>query len=121
MSGRDDLIARIRAASRPLPKPVTVEGIGECFVRVMTPYDSEIARQAIARHAAKQDGRDTGRFLATILCDAEGAAMFDADSDDDTLMLSQLPGDAAAAIFKAHREANGIVTTAEEAQALGKA
>lgn len=121
MSARDELIARIRQASAPRPVRATVKPLGEVFVRVMTPYDSETARLALEKHAGKTDGLQTGRLLAQILCDEAGAPIFDADDDAQAEVLARLPNEAAEAVFKLHRKANGLVQTKEEAEALGKA
>lgn len=127
MSVRDDLKAAIAAASAPRPRAVTIEGLGAVFVRVMTPYDSEMARSALeaagktADGADKADGCQIGRLLATVLCDDAGAPLYDVANHDDVLLLSKLPAPVNKAVFKAHRDANGIIETKEEGEALGKA
>jgi hypothetical protein len=126
MSTRDELRALIAAASAPPPAAVTVEGLGRVWVRVMTPFDSEASRRALDAHGKQadgtplEDGCHIGRLLATVLCDETGAPLYEVGNADDVLMLSKLPGAVNQAIFAAHRRANGI-TTAEEAEALGKA
>lgn len=119
-ASRQDLQALIAAASGPAPQAVDVPGLGRVYVRVMTAYDSDIARKALEA-ARADDGCEIGRLLATVLCDAGGAPLYDVASADDVLMLSRLPGAVNEAVFKAHRAANGVVTSDAEAEALGKA
>lgn len=119
---REQLIEAVRLAAQPRVERVDeVPGLGTCFVRVMTPYDSDRARAALARHASKEDGCQMGRLLATVLCDAEGAALFDIDADADVYLLAHLRPEATRVIFAAHRKANGVAETQEGAEDLGNA
>jgi hypothetical protein len=119
-ASRQDLQALIAAASGPAPQAVDVPGLGRVYVRVMTAYDSDIARKALEA-ARADDGCEIGRLLATVLCDAGGAPLYDIANAADVMMLSRLPGAVNEAVFKAHRAANGVVTSDAEAEALGKA
>lgn len=116
---RDAILAAIKAASAPPPKSETISGLGEVFVRVMTPYDSDLARAKLAKHDGAEDGCRIGRLLATILCDETGEPLYDVDNLDDVRMLSRLHRDVSDAVFKAHRAANGVVETKQEATDLG--
>ena len=102
MTTRDQLIKSILAKSNP--KPVPVEGFG--FVKVMTAYDADQMRKK-TESLKKDDGCETGRLLACLLCDAEGVLLFDAADADSVLKLSKLPQDVAMACIEASRKANG--------------
>jgi hypothetical protein len=119
-AGREALQALIAAASGPRPHSVDVSGLGRVYVRVMTAFDSDVSRKALEA-ARADDGCEIGRLLATVLCDADGVPLYDIGNASDVLMLSRLPGAVNEAVFKAHREANGVVASNAEAEALGKA
>lgn len=102
MTTREELIASILAKSNP--KPVPVEGFG--FVRVMTAYDADQLRKK-TEALKKDDGCDTGRLLACLLCDETGALLFDAADAEAVLSLSKLPQDVALSCMEASRKANG--------------
>lgn len=99
---RDELIASIIARSGP--KPRAVEGLG--FVRVMTAYDADQLRRKTDANK-KDDGCDTGRLLACLLCDEDGSLLFDVGNAEDVLMLSKLPQDEQVAYIEASRKSNG--------------
>lgn len=104
---RDALRAALAALSNPAP--VQVEVRGQTFwVRVLTAHDADLMRQAAERHKDSKDGCDSGRSLAYLLCDADGATIFDADSADDVLMLSRLHPEVRESLFEAANKANGI-------------
>lgn len=99
---RDELIASILAKSGP--KPIPVEGLG--FVRVMTAYDADQLRKKTEANK-KDDGCDTGRLLACLLCDEDGGLLFDVADAEAVLMLSKLPQDLQVACIDASRKSNG--------------
>lgn len=101
---REDLIARIKAASNPKPASVEVPGLGAVFVRVMTAFDADGMRKKLET-LPKDDGCQIGRMLATVLCDQTGSPLFNLDDAEAVLMLSKLPQDTAAAVLRAANEA----------------
>ena len=104
---RDELRAALAALSSP--PPAKVESRGQTFyVRVLTAHDASLMQQAAERHKDARDGCDSGRSLAYLLCDADGATIFDADSADDVLMLSRLHPEVRETLFEAANKANGI-------------
>ena len=102
MTSREQLIKTILSKSNP--KPIAVDGIG--FVRVMTAFDADQMRKK-TESLKKDDGCDTGRLLACLLCDAEGVLLFDAADSEAVLKLSKLPQDIAMSCIEASRKANG--------------
>lgn len=104
---RDALRAALVALSNPLPVQVDVRG-QIFFVRVLTAHDADLMRLAAERYKDAGDSCDSGRSLAYLLCDADGATIFDANSPDDVLMLSKLHPEVREALFEAANKANGI-------------
>jgi len=102
---RDQLIASILKASSPKPIRLEVDSIGPVFVRVMTAYDAEMSRKVIDANK-KEDGCEMGRYLATIICDEKGEALFDVADHDAVLRLSKLPTRVNTAILQAANQAN---------------
>jgi len=103
---RDALIASILSASSPKPVKVDADGIGPVFVRVMTAYDADDARKTLAELKA-DDGCETGRLLACLLCDEGGALLFDARNAETVLKLSKLPPGVSTKVLTAANSANG--------------
>lgn len=102
MTTREELIASILAKSGP--KPLAVEGLG--FVKVMTAYDADQMRRK-TEPLKKDDGCETGRLLACLLCDADGVLLFDPADAEAVLKLSKLPQEIALAVIDASRKGNG--------------
>ena len=101
---RDDLIADILQESSP--PPITVEHNGrKRFVRVMTAYDADQTRKKLEA-VQKEDGCETGRVLAMLLCDQEGKLLFDVTDADAVLKLSKLPPDTQMALLNASKKSN---------------
>lgn len=115
-----DVKAAIAAASAPPPHAVEVPGLGTVHVRVLTPFSSAQSRRLLKSFDAEDD-LHTGRVLALVLCDEQGELLYDPANAEDAATLARLPAPMSEAIFNAHRQANGVVATAEEATALGKA
>jgi hypothetical protein len=102
MSLRDSILAATTLA----PVQVTVPGIAEpVYVAVNSAFSSAQARKDL-EECGKDDGRNAGRTLATILCDAEGKLLFDVRNDDDALALSKLGNATISAILAAATKAN---------------
>ena len=95
---RDELIASILARSSP--KPLAVDGLG--FVRVMTAYDADQTRRKLEA-MKKEDGCETGRVLACLLCDEEGTLLFDVADAESVLKLAKLPPDVQMAFLNASK------------------
>jgi hypothetical protein len=103
---RDELIARITAASSPKPVKVQIDGLGEVFVRVMTAWDSHHMRKQLAALEA-DDGCEEGRLLACLLCDEGGTLLFDVNNAESVLMLAKIKQSSQARALKAASAANG--------------
>lgn len=103
---RDALIAKILSASSPKPVKVEADGIGPVYVRVMTAYDADAARKQLAE-LKKDDGCETGRLLAVLLCDEEGALLFDVNKPDIVLKLAKLPPGVSAKVLNAANATTG--------------
>jgi hypothetical protein len=101
---RDELISRIVAASSPKPVKVEVPGIGEVYRRVMTAYDADAMRKQMEK-LPQDDGCHVGRTLAFVLCDEDGAPLFDPTNAEDVLMLSKLPAGASQVVLRSANEA----------------
>ena len=95
---RDALIGRILAASSPKPVAIEVPGIGQVYRKVMTAYDADQMRKQVEK-LPKDDGCDVGRTLAFILCDEDGALLFDPADAETVLKLSKLSTEAQQAVF----------------------
>ena len=102
---RDDLIAAISKASAPKPVSIEVDGMGTVYLRVMTAYDAEALRKQMEA-AKKDDGCETGRLLAGLLCDEDGKLLFDIDNAEQVLMLAKLPSTMQTAMINAGSKAN---------------
>jgi hypothetical protein len=105
MISRDDLIAAISKASSPKPLQLDVAGIGPVYVKLMTAFDADQTKKKLEVNK-KDDGCDVGRLLAAMLCDEEGALLFDSGNAEQVLMLSKLPPGAQGSILNAANEAN---------------
>jgi hypothetical protein len=103
---RDALIASILSASSPKPVRLEADGIGSVFVRVMTAFDADYARKQLAEHK-KEDGCETGRLLACLLCDENGELLFDVANPETVLKLSKLPPGVSTKVLTAANSANG--------------
>ena len=103
---RDALIASILSASNPKPVRVEADGIGPVYVRVMTAYDADYARKKLAELKA-DDGCETGRLLACLLCDEGGTLLFDVTNTETVLQLSKLPPTVSTKVLNAANSANG--------------
>lgn len=121
-----DIAAALRAAiaqaSNPAPKSITVEGVGQVYVSVQTPYSASESRRLLDAHKpppGEPDDLEVGRLLALVLVDERGERLFDIGNAEHVTQLAKLPGPVATAILNGHRAANGA-TTAEESAALGK-
>lgn len=101
---RDDLIASILGRSSPKPIPVEYDGQAG-FVRVMTAYDADLTKKKLEA-VKKDDGCETGRLLAMLLCDEEGNLLFDVNDADAVLKLAKLPPDFQVAFLGASRKSN---------------
>lgn len=100
MATRDELIAAILAKSGP--KPLAVDGLG--FVKVMTAYDADQTRKKLET-LKKDDGCETGRLLACLLCDEDGTALFDPADAEAVLKLAKLPPELQMAALNAGKDA----------------
>jgi hypothetical protein len=98
---RDELIASILSKSGP--PPIKVEG---GFVRVMTAYDADQTRKKLEA-LKKDDGCETGRLLACLLCDEEGSLLFDVSDAEQVLKLAKLPPDMQMTFLNASKQTNG--------------
>ncbi len=85
---RDELIAAMRATAAQEPRPVTVPGWGEVFVRSVTV--EEIEAQTEDTEGAK-DKHKIARGVARVLCDAEGNALLDPTNDEHVKLLAKQP------------------------------
>ena len=103
---RDALIASILSASSPKPVSVEVDGIGKVFVRVMTAFDADQTRKQLA-DLKKEDGCETGRLLACLLCDEGGTLLFDVANAEVMLKLSKIPPGVSTKVLNAANAANG--------------
>lgn len=85
---RSALIAAMQATASAAPKPVTVEGWGTVYVRQLTVAEVE---EQTADTEQKQDKHRIARAAARVLCDAEGARIFDPGNADDVGLLARQP------------------------------
>ncbi|HVJ19449.1 MAG TPA: hypothetical protein VM686_28715 [Polyangiaceae bacterium] len=104
---RAELRAAVLAASNPAPVSRDVPGLGKVFVIVQTAYTADIAREKLQKHQ-KDDRFNTGRTLATILCDADGEPLFDVADLEDVAALTKLRSSAISAILAAANEVNSV-------------
>lgn len=107
---RQDLRALIKSAGNPAPVAATIEGLGEVFLKVQTIATSEVNRKKLRtlQEEKGEDGLQTGRALALVICDAEGNYLYDIDSHEDLHELAALRPEVANAIFEAAGDANRL-------------
>jgi len=86
---RDELIAAMRATAAPKPVSVTVPGWGTMYVKPPTVGEVDEASDA----AEPEDGKKNrfARGAARLICDADGARVFDPLNVDDVLLLAAQP------------------------------
>jgi hypothetical protein len=101
---RDDLIALILKRSSPKPIPVEYDGQAG-FVRVMTAYDADATKKKLEA-VKRDDGCETGRLLAMLLCDEEGGLLFDVSDAEAVLALAKLDPGLQMAYLNASRKSN---------------
>lgn len=85
---RDALIAAMQATAAQAPRPVTVPGWGEVFVRSVTV--AEIEAQTEDTEGAK-DKHKIARGVARVLCDADGNPILDATNDEHVQLIARQP------------------------------
>lgn len=112
MTTRDELIASILAKSSPAPVAVSVDGMA-VYVRIMTAFDSSEVRAKLAKYD-NADHCETGRLLASLLCDESGLPLFDIDDREAMQKLAKLPPHMQAEILKAGNAANSFTGDAEK-------
>lgn len=111
---RDALKAAILALSSPPPVKCAIDSLGDVYVRKMTAYDSSELRKKLEKHDAA-DSCETGRYLASILCDESGSPLFDVEDKDTVLKLAKLEPNISAAVLKASNAANSFGTDSGKA------
>lgn len=86
---RAELIAAMQATASPKPVAVTVEGWGTLYVK--PPTVEEVDAASDFKEPADGRKRKLARGAARIICDAEGARVFDPESDADVDLLAIQP------------------------------
>lgn len=102
---RDELIASLLGKSSPKPAATIIDGT-TYYVRVMTAYDADRTRKQL-EGLKKDDGCETGRLLAVVLCDESGVLLFDVNDAEAVLALSKLPPRLQTRLITAANEAQG--------------
>lgn len=106
---RAQLIAAMEAAAAVKPEPVSVPiWGGTVYVRTTLTVDDI---ENSPRPGEGRDKRAISRAAARVLCDENGAPLFDPSSDSDVELIARQPWDALKLINDAAAKANG---TAED-------
>lgn len=96
-----------RAAARPAPKQITIDGIdAEIFIRVLT------VGEIIEQQADVKDDENRpaiARAFARVVVDANNAAAYDAKSADDINEILSLPWLYVRAVMEQANVINGLV------------
>lgn len=87
MNDATNLRAHLLATGRPRVDSEHVEGVGTCYFRRLSVGDVDEINGAKGK---ENDGFDTARSLARILCDQQGAPLFDVHNLDDLALLNTL-------------------------------
>ena len=104
---RAALRAVFETASNPKPVKTKVAGLGTVYIAVQTAFSADEAAKQLEQHA-KPDGLDIGRRLAAVICDEEGAPLFDIANDEDVRVLAKLKSSAIVKLFNAANKANSV-------------
>lgn len=81
------LIAAMRATAAAPPRPITVAGWGDLFVRQPTVAEVDIAR----REAEASDGMELARGACRVICDSSGARVFDPGNSEHVALVASQP------------------------------
>jgi hypothetical protein len=85
---REELIACMQATANEKPRAVEVKGWGTLHIRSLTV--AEVDEQS-EDATAKKDKFRIARAAARLLCDEDGARLFDHTNDEDVALLAQQP------------------------------
>lgn len=85
---REALIEAMRATATQAPRAVDVPKWGRVYVRDVTVDEVE---EQTEDTADKKDKHRIARGVARILCDENGARLFDPDDADDVSLLAKQP------------------------------
>lgn len=85
---REALIEAMRATATEAPRAVEVPKWGTVYVRDVTVDEVEEQTQDTAN---EKDKHRIARGVARILCDENGARLFDPDDADDVALLAKQP------------------------------
>ena len=95
MMNREKLIAAMRDKATPKPTAVTINGYGTVYVRKLT-----VAEVDAQTEETTKDNK-LARAAARLLCDENGARLFNPDSEDDIKLLSAQPWEDVSEILSA--------------------
>lgn len=115
------LIAAMQATAAVRPLPVVVPGWGTVYVRALTVADVEEqagdgapAAEADVPTTPPADRHRIARSVARLLCDAEGARLFNPADEADVALIAAQPWALLRGILA---KANALNGTTDEAQA----
>lgn len=103
---RDDLIAAMRSTASAAPTPVEVDGWGVMYVRPPTVAEVDAAR----KQEEPEDDKQFARGACRVICDKDGARIFDAMNEDDVNLLASQPWSMLTKVIAAASVANGSKT-----------
>lgn len=88
MLSREDLLAMFKATAVAAPRPVVIPKWGTVYIRDVTLAEVQDQDDDSANG---KDKMRLARAVARVLCDKDGALLFDPADPDDVRLLSQQP------------------------------
>ncbi len=88
---RADLIAAMQITASPRPVPVTTPNWGVVFVKPPTVEEVDANTDEIAKPGGEDKKRRLARAAARVICDEQGARLFDPANQEDIDLLAVQP------------------------------
>lgn len=107
MMDRAALIAAFEASTNPAPHPLGLPQFPGACVRVLTSGQQTETAQALVKFD-NSDGKGNARTLTMILCDADGALLFDVNNPAHVDILHAVPAAVSTHIFVTSNKVNRL-------------
>jgi hypothetical protein len=107
---KNGLLKAMQATASPKPRKVTVEGWGDLFVKSLTVAEVQEQQQT----GDVNDKRTLAVGAARIICDENGALIFNPADNADIELLAQQPWALLSKVITASSDFNGTSTKGQE-------